>query len=199
MNGQSSTEIGPEEGQPEGPDLPEDMTRIHEQIRSMSQGTFSEHDIPEMSRSTNSPESNNPPPLEPILEEAPPSSNAEGSIMQPEPESEGPITEPTETSNDEAEEEDPSLAVINLVCPDTLDVPRVPDMDQCAWRCEFDVELPCPRHEHVPDEAESWVLLATSAKKQRTEVRLSELSKTKRTNLQPQKTPRFKIGSKQVP
>lgn len=49
------------------------------------------------------------------------------------------------------------------------------DNVDAAWRCEFDVSLNSP--EALPqNQEEAWTLLATSAKKQRTEVRLSELS-----------------------
>ena len=49
-----------------------------------------------------------------------------------------------------------------------------------AWRCEFDISLPQPLNQHVPTEEETWLLLATSAKKQRSEVKLTELTPEER-------------------
>ena len=44
-----------------------------------------------------------------------------------------------------------------------------------AWRCEFDVSLNS-NHEMPQNQGEAWTLLATNAEKQRTEIRLSELT-----------------------
>ena len=50
------------------------------------------------------------------------------------------------------------------------------EMNGSAWRCEFDEPLDTCGSEGDPTEEESRILLATSAKKQRTEVRLSSLT-----------------------
>eukprot|EP00438_Fugacium_kawagutii_P005439 Skav226195 [mRNA] locus=scaffold2212:160140:165589:- [translate_table: standard] len=168
----------PEEGQPDGPELPTDMTQFHRQIQSMSQGTSTEQDIPEPVSIHNPQEQSSPSQpaaTEPATEVTPPASHTEESIVQPEPESEGPMSESHEPSIKESDDE--GLTTVSLVCTDQPTVLQEPNPDQCAWRCEFDVSVPVPLQEHHPDEAESWALLATSAKKQRTEVRLSELSK----------------------
>lgn len=45
-----------------------------------------------------------------------------------------------------------------------------------AWRCEFEMDSEPTTTEQLHDPLETWIMLATSAKKQRTEVRLSELN-----------------------
>jgi transposase InsO family protein len=172
----------PEEGQPEGPDLPDDMTQIHQQIQNMSRGDNREESQPLIAPPENLDETmpqptESPPP--PNVDNDSQHIQTEGSLQQPEPESEGPAVDSANSQPSEegsTEGDDPSLATINLVCTDAPGALQEPEAHGSAWRCEFEVNLPCPIHEHVPDEAESWALLATTAKKQRTEVRLSELT-----------------------
>lgn len=172
----------PEEGQPEGPDLPEDLTQIHHQIQNMSRGSEEEQPLQGMNTSENLEESMPIPPdnqLPPIPEEQNAASPTEGSIPQPEPESDEPATDPIESQSSDrgsVGEDDPTLATVNLICTDVpCALQEATDHDH-AWKCEFEILLPCSIHDHTPDESESWALLATSAKKQRTEVRLSELT-----------------------
>ena len=176
----------PEEGQPEGPDLPADLTQIHHQIQNMSRESDEEQPLQELNPPENLDESmptqlNNPMPS--IPEEHNVSPPTEGSMPQPEPESEGPATEPIESQSSDpgsVEGDDPTLAMVNLICTDVpCALQEATDHDH-AWKCEFEISLPCSIHEHTPDESESWALLATSAKKQRTEVRLSELTQAER-------------------
>ena len=52
-----------------------------------------------------------------------------------------------------------------------------------AWRCEFDVNL--MRDQGIPQsQEESWIMLATNSKKQRAEVKLSELSPSERAEFE---------------
>ena len=53
------------------------------------------------------------------------------------------------------------------------------DVDS-AWRVEFECMIPENLHDREPTESETWLLLATSAKKQRTEVRLPTLSSSEK-------------------
>ena len=67
-----------------------------------------------------------------------------------------------------------------LICEDCDWLLQTESLDmEIAWKCEFDVSL--PESNKIPEaQEESWTLLATSAKKQRTEVRLTELTPAER-------------------
>ena len=49
-----------------------------------------------------------------------------------------------------------------------------------AWKCEFDITVPetVVRQDLTPEE--TWILVATTSKKQRSEVRLAELTPSER-------------------
>ena len=66
-----------------------------------------------------------------------------------------------------------------------------------AWRCEVEVPLDQQLNPKVLNEEETWILLATSSKKQRSEVKLSQLTKDEIKSLKRQKSQRSKIGWKQ--
>lgn len=53
-----------------------------------------------------------------------------------------------------------------------------------SWSCEFDIHLEEPLGTRVPTTEETWLLLATASKKQRTEVKLSSLNSTELTEFQ---------------
>ena len=63
-----------------------------------------------------------------------------------------------------------------LLCEDVDWILQATDLaSDTAWKCEFDVSLN-PSDQLPQNQEEAWTLLATNAKKQRTEVRLSELT-----------------------
>jgi hypothetical protein len=51
---------------------------------------------------------------------------------------------------------------------------------QYAWRCEFEINTPEEFVGQEPDPEDAWVLLATQSKKQRSEIRFSELTESER-------------------
>ena len=74
-------------------------------------------------------------------------------------------------------DEDENLVTTHLLCCDAEDILNVDPSDTpCAWRCEFDL----PR-DVQPEHCQSWsadeILMVTTEKKQRTEVKLATLSK----------------------
>ena len=79
--------------------------------------------------------------------------------------------------------------VIGLICQDESDALAFQGTEaHSAWRCEFDVQLPPNLSQQQLNENESWALLATTAKKQRTEVRLTELTAQERADFEKAKT-----------
>ena len=98
-------------------------------------------------------------------------------------------------------DQEPDLSRQGSVMPEVMDHPEQSsitdaltcvDVDWClsavesqdaAWRCEFDV--PLSDHQGLPEnQEEAWTLLATNAKKQRSEVRLTELSPEEKAEFQ---------------
>eukprot|EP00435_Cladocopium_sp_Y103_P029044 s3886_g7.t1 len=78
---------------------------------------------------------------------------------------------------------------INLICHDVEDALAMQSESvHSAWRCEFDVQLPTSLSQEQLNENESWALLATTAKKQRTEVKLTELTAKERAEFEKAKT-----------
>jgi len=178
----------PEEGSPEGPELPEDITPMTQQIARMKQQVQlednPENESPEInteiipSNINPNPEHNNP--------SNQPDNNSESqeeSIPQPDQEPEN-IT-PEESRNETSEDldgepsgqdgpdaSDPML----LTCHELENAFSCADAGNLAWSCEFDMRLEAPLETHMPSEEESWLLLATASKKQRSEVKLSNLS-----------------------
>ena len=128
------------------------------------------------------------------LNQNPPSENASQSQDQPdnEPEaitpqdSQDPSEAPdpaVETPIPEMEEDSDGFTTTHLLCCDdevmTVDTTEHP----CAWLCEFDV----PRHlchEDLQTQSADEILLATTEKKQRTEVKLSMLSEKEQAAFQ---------------
>jgi transposase InsO family protein len=168
----------PEEGTDESSELPEDHTMLHRQIERINQESHNQlPTIPEMHELDFPP--SNPSqalqvPTQPESETSGVSRTNSESIPQPdhEPESSRQVTPmpPLAISEEHLQEND------QLICEDVDWVFQTDAVDiDAAWRCEFDVSL--QSHEALPqNQAEAWTLLATSAKKQRTEVKLSELS-----------------------
>lgn len=153
----------PEEGQPDDPDLPEDLTQMHQQIQNMSRT----EEIEQPPQGDRSPEIApiEIPPLTPITEVTPPPSQTEESVLQPEPENEDPSIESqpsqaSETNDDDQNGDDDDAALVNLICADAPCALQERGAIDSAWKCEFEVSLPCPLKEHIPDEQESCMVLA---------------------------------------
>ena len=172
----------PEEGHPEGPDLPEDMTALEAQIQRMQNMDTTETIPDEAITETNPDNSTNTEPELPNPPSEQPESNPSESSQQPDQEPEALNTPPESTGNQPSSDEElvAEHEVVNLLRHEPADALHAETVTQCAWRCEFDVNLCQPIDQHVPEEAESWILLATASKKQRTEVRLTELTPDER-------------------
>eukprot|EP00435_Cladocopium_sp_Y103_P028662 s3013_g7.t1 len=176
----------PEEGSPEGPELPEDLTIINQQIQRMQTSptvTQNPLEMPLDAQPENSPDNIVPNhPINPNNERDSNESNDE-SLGQPDQEP-GIVTPelsqmvPSEPANDgHAENPDAEAAeMVQLTCHEYANAFTCEVTESAAWRCEFEIPLDRTLTSHVPSEEESWVMLATSAKKQRTEVKLTSLS-----------------------
>ncbi|CAL1138230.1 unnamed protein product [Cladocopium goreaui] len=75
---------------------------------------------------------------------------------------------------------DPESHDFQLLCVEEADALGTIESQDLAWRCEFDVTLPENTNVENLSSTEACILLATNAKKQRTEVRLHELNKQER-------------------
>ena len=168
----------PEEGHPESSELPEDLTMLQNQIRRMTQ---------------------NPNSLPPIDEEVPSNdlnvenfqnpdnrrdSQSSESIGQPDQEPDlssrqlSPVENLQEASGPEEEQD------AFLTSSDEPDVLTTDPLDNFAWRCEYEMTIPECHLNRPPSQREAWALLVTNAKKQRTEVKLSELSASERSEFE---------------
>ena len=175
----------PEEGEPGGPELPEDLTQIQQQINRIRQHPDAMQSIPE--HDTLEPVNPNQPfPSSPenrpteVPEHDRRDSSASESIPQPDQEpdtqsrqeTQSPDATPIDIPTDQAEG--------FITCADEECALVSTTMDHLAWRCEFELTVPEDVIKQSPSPEETWILLATSAKKQRTEVRLSELTPSER-------------------
>ena len=170
----------PEEGQPEGPELPEDLTAIQQQIHRMEQNESTLPTIPEH-------ETSNPPEIpehnshEIVPEQNRRDSSASESIQQPDQEPETTSQEPQEEqSQNQQREEDPDDELLFLTCHESPCALSENDAAAYGWRCEFEVPISDEFKDHTPSQEEAWIYLATQSKKQRSEVRLSELTTAER-------------------
>ena len=170
----------PEEGTDESSELPEDITSIHRQIDRINQDNQNQlPTIPEMHEldfpPSNFPENDNTPnqPESETSEVSRTNSHSE-TIPQPdhEPESSRQVTPMINGAPTEEQLQESDL----LICEDLDWVFQTTASDvTAAWRCEFDVSLNS-NHDMPQNQEEAWTLLATNAKKQRTEIKLSELT-----------------------
>ena len=179
----------PEEGSPEGPELPEDITPMTQQIARMSQSNSTNNDPelnpleipPEIVPTTNN--LNNPEDNASQNTNENNSDSQEESLPQPDQEPENLTPEASQGIPSEMPVEEqpvPDLAEspepILLTCQEPSNAFSCAEAGNLAWSCEFDMKLETPLDAYVPSEEESWMLLATASKKQRSEVKLSNLS-----------------------
>ena len=178
----------PEEGQPEGPELPEDTTQMEQQIQRMQNNPnldLNDDSIPSeinnpITTDQNAHGSNNNPEEPPII---PSDVSNDDSIPQPDQEPESVTPEASQTNPLSEELEAPThedTELIQLTCHETACALSCHDTHDAAWRCEFEIPIERSPDRQVPTEKETWVLLATSAKKQRTEVKLTTLTPEER-------------------
>ena len=177
----------PSEGHPEGAELPEDITQLTQQIHRMQNQRDpnpldSTHEIPLDEPSHNPNVSNNNNHNFPDnLPEPNNSDSQDESQQQPdqEPENMTPEISKNEESASPSDEEgvDPALGtvdVLRITCHEEANAFTCDAMESTAWRCEFEFPNVSPRTQM--SEEDTWVMLATTAKKQRTEVKLSSLN-----------------------
>ena len=181
---ENTREAYPEEGHPLGPTLPEDMTQINQQIERLQKSPEDDSEdplvLPEIGNENN-PDNGNSNPEElggPRMHSTSQDSISDRIQSDQEPEREishEPSSNPPLDSN--ADEQGVDLLLLSEDVPDAL-TENLPEAT--GWRVEFELPLPQPLSEHKPDPLESWIMLATSAKKQRTEVKLCELTPEER-------------------
>ena len=175
----------PEEGEPGGPDLPEDLTQIQQQLNRIYQHPDAMQSIPE--HDTLEPVNPNQPlPLSPEIRptEVPEhdrrDSSASESIPQPDQEPDTQSRQETQSPDAASIDIPTDQAEGFITCADEECALVSTTVDHLAWRCEFELTVPEDVINQPPSPEETWILLATSAKKQRTEVRLSELTTSER-------------------
>ena len=162
-----------EEGTP-GPDTEIQWTNLEQQIHNMSRNfTNNNQDELPIPHHENNPEHLNEETASGREEpdEVPDRMVSHESISQPESEQE---------NSNELPESDATSDTMYLISEDPADSLVVSADCPLAWRCEVDVKLDRPLEQRQPTNEEAWTFLATSAKKQRSEIRLSELSPSER-------------------
>ena len=164
----------PEEGQPTGPELPDDLTQIQQQINRITLNqplqSVPEDEIP-MNPSITSETSN---PEIPMIQQ--PSEAGESSVQ--------PDQEPEASSHQESiqnqSEQDNADDTLFYTCHEPECALLETTSQAYAWKCEYEVDTPDTFLHQDPKDEEAWLLLATQSKKQKCEVRLSELTESER-------------------
>ena len=174
----------PEGGQPEGPELPEDTTQMEQPTQRMQRNQnldLSDDAIPpETNMPTNqdqNPKNSNNNSSD--SQDFPSNDSNDKSILQPDQEPES-VTPEVSQANPPSEElerpADEGTELVQITCHETADALTCHDTHDAAWRCEFEIPIERYHDRQVPSEKETWVLLATSAKKQRKEVKRTTLT-----------------------
>ena len=187
----------PEEGSPEGPELPPDITPMAQQINRMIHRSDQEEHLQEIPLE-NSPENNsnnshedNPNEPDPNNPDAISQESQNESLSQPDQEPENvtpegsqnePVNAPEGEPTDTLASEDQELLYITSHEPSNAF--NCEESGNLSWSCEFDIHLNEPLGTRVPTTEETWLLLATASKKQRTEVKLSNLNSTELSEFQ---------------
>ena len=163
----------PNEGDREDGLLPEDITSIQQQITRMNQELPS---IPETEEINNPIEPEIP--HDPIIHQERSDSDysVPSPVGQPDHEPEIESRQVSEAVEGATSSNDPESPDFQLLCIEEADALNTSECQDLAWKCEFDVKIPETTQVENLTPEESCILLATSAKKQRTEVRLHELT-----------------------
>ena len=160
----------PEEGQPAGPELPDDLTQIQQQINriiiNQPMQSIPEEEVA-IPQNENFP--NHIPDEPPVAYQ--PSTDSE-TIAQPD-------HEPEADSRQESTQEDTN-ELLFYTCHEPACALTETDVTKYAWKCEVEVISPEEFLHQEPSAEEVWTLLATQTKKQKSEVRLSELTESER-------------------
>ena len=187
----------PEEGSPEGPELPPDITSMTQQINRMNHLDNQEDLQQEMplennpENSPNNPHEDNTHEPDPNNHDATPHDSQNESLSQPdqEPENLTPEGSQNEPMNSPEGEPTESLApedqeLLYITSHEPSNAFTCEESGSLSWSCEFDIHLEEPLRTRMPNTEETWMLLATASKKQRTEVKLSNLNSTELTEFQ---------------
>ena len=160
----------PEEGQPTGPELPDDLTQIQQQINRITINQPMQS-IPEeeIVIPNNEIIPNNLPEEPPVTYL--PSTESE-TIAQPD-------HEPEADSRPESTQEDTDELLFHT-CHEPACALMETDATRYAWKCEVEINSPEEFLHQEPSPEEAWTLLATQSKKQKSEVRLPELTESER-------------------
>jgi hypothetical protein len=165
----------PEEGQPTGPELPDDLTQMQQQINRITLNQPLQP-IPEDEIITSNP--NVTPvitPDNPEITHQP--SNGSESLAQPDHEPE--VDSRRESIHDHGSSDQLEEALF-YTCHEPACALMEADPNHYAWKCEYEVNTPEEFLDQNPNDEEAWLLLATQSKKQKCEVRLSELTESER-------------------
>ncbi|CAL1130755.1 unnamed protein product [Cladocopium goreaui] len=168
----------PAEGEPEGPELPSDLTHIQNQIDRMNQlPTIDEHvPLENIEEPIESP-AHMP---EPAVARERLGSTAE-SLAQPD--QEPGINSHQPSINSQESGSDSEQTTVQLLCIDDDDeVYFSTEHPDFAFRCEFDVPAHAvPKDANAESDQVAWTLLSSGSAKQRTEVKMSELTPQEKT------------------
>ena len=165
----------PEEGHPAGPELPDDLTQIQQQINRISLNQplspIPEDEIPSSDHNIIPPVTNNAPAIA-----HQPSITSDSSIQ---PDQEPEVDSRRESIQDTPDHESPEETLF-YTCHEPECALQETTNQAYAWKCEYEIETPEVFLDQDPKSEEAWLLLATQAKKQKCEVRLSELTESER-------------------
>jgi hypothetical protein len=168
----------PAEGEPEGPELPSDLTHIQNQIDRMNQlPTIDEHvPLENFEEPIESP-AHMP---EPAMARERLGSTAE-SLAQPDQEPEINSHQPSINSQESGSDSDQTT--VQLLCIDVDDeVYFSIEHPGFAFRCEFNVPAHAvPKDANAESDQVAWTMLSSGSAKQRTEVKMSELTPQEKT------------------
>ena len=173
----------PEEGEPGGPDLPEDVTQIQQQVNRISQHPEAMQSIPEHEPLDHDIDATLQPPQNfpenhPVAdsESSRRDSSASETTVQPDQEPEALSRQETHHPGDSPTDH----AETFLTCAEDGCVLTSSNDNHLAWKGEFDITVPetIVTQDLTPEE--TWILVATTSKKQRSEVRLAELTPSER-------------------
>lgn len=163
----------PSEGHPEGAELPTDLTAIQQQIQRLNQLQIIPEETPLQSDHHHEPVEETQPEIPEGRHRSQSTIESEPQPdLEPEADSQQPSIPSSENGTSEATEE-----ILLISTEEEANAFSSPSgSNDLAFRCEFDIPLSSVDHSKEYQEEHARTMLATSAAKQRTEVRLSELS-----------------------
>ena len=174
----------PEEGSPEGPDMPEDTTPISHLLQNSRDhiNNNPEEIIPNVQNNNPSipmPESRSPVPM------SNPEANSPANTV-PQPDQEPDNISPENSQNEQQENSsresadnsaDDQQELAYLLSQEEENALTCKGATGLAWRCEIEVPTTQIQNPETLSEEDTWILMATTSKKQRSEVKLSQLTK----------------------